>query len=265
MSERIAATQRAFEFIMAQGVSRSWRRRELLKPLLLPFASELEGIKQMGIRLPHESRAILETAMDLLKELGKDSSGDEIAQGVVSCLLALRPVIDSVVEFNVRAARIAEKAFAHLQRLIVVDDRTRQTWGDAFLKGETACERLGATHLLWHGIWAFKAYSEKERTDLVFGELLSINDEVRRASTALVLTEWKKVSSSRISDKQIEIAKEQAKAYTGSSLAGFELDAVRFLVMVSEKRMEGMPKDIFEDGVTYRCINIAVDPPTPGA
>ncbi len=251
---------------MEQGDTAEWRLNALLKPLLLPLTSELERIKPMAIGFPDDSKATLDNAINALKSLSaaKDD-GDRIAKQVMSCLLVLQPMIDSVVEFNVRAARVAERAFAHLQRLIVVDDRTRQTWGTAFSQGETACERIGATHLLLHGIWAFKAHSEKERTDLVFGELLSINDEVRRASTALVLTEWKKVSNRHMSSNQIELAKRQAKAYAGGSLAGFELDAVRFLVMVSEKRLEGMPKDIPEDGVTYRCINIAVDPPTPGA
>src|SRR6516165_4028051 len=55
-----------------------------------------------------------------------------------------------------RIRSIAERAFQHLRRLIVVDSDVQRKWEAAFERGEVACERLGATHLLWHGIFAFK-------------------------------------------------------------------------------------------------------------
>ena len=51
----------------------------------------------------------------------------------------------------------SERAFMHLQRLLVVDDTLRGSWRSAFEEsGETKCEKLGAVHLLWHGIFASK-------------------------------------------------------------------------------------------------------------
>jgi len=54
-----------------------------------------------------------------------------------------------------------------------------------------------AGHFLVHGTWAFKARTEGERTDLVLGAPLHVDDNVRRASDALVLTEWKRVIDPR--------------------------------------------------------------------
>jgi hypothetical protein len=48
-------------------------------------------------------------------------------------------------------------------------------------------EKLGAAHLLLHGIWAFKVSATGERTDLVPGEKLEITPQVEAASEALVL------------------------------------------------------------------------------
>src|SRR5258707_13086277 len=51
----------------------------------------------------------------------------------------------------------ADRAFEHLQRMIVADSDYKAKWQAAFDRGEEACEQLGAVHLLLHGIWAFKA------------------------------------------------------------------------------------------------------------
>ena len=67
------------------------------------------------------------------------------------------------------AKSLVERAFIHLQRTIVVDHDIRKKWKSAFNTGEIACERLGAVHLLSHGIWAFKADALGERTDLILG------------------------------------------------------------------------------------------------
>ena len=57
-------------------------------------------------------------------------------------------------------------------------------------------------------------------------------------------------------------AKEQAALYASGSLAGFELAGCRYLVVVSEDRVN-VPEDVETDGVLHRHINIAVDPSTP--
>lgn len=248
-----------------------WRLKYLLKPLLLPFASELERIKPM---VPHESKRTLEEGISLLESLSasNEAIGGEGAAGrIILCLIALQPMLDTVVEFNVRAAGITARAFTHLQRLIIVDKETQVKWNAAFTRGETECEKIGAAHLLLHGIWAFKAHSEKARTDIVLGTPLdlvletplAINDEVRRASAPLVLTEWKVVAGRNDLEKKINEAKYQTQDYVSGCLAGFALDAVRFLVMVSRERMTELPKDFIENDITYRCINIAVEPASP--
>lgn len=74
----------------------------------------------------------------------------------------------SDVQESIRAR--SERAFSHLQRLIVADSAFRKKWGMAFDKGEVDCEKLGAVHFLHHGIWAFKVDAAGARTDLVFQE-----------------------------------------------------------------------------------------------
>ena len=160
------------------------------------------------------------------------------------------------------ARHLSERAFLHLKRLIVADPDERRKWKEAFEQGETACERLGASHLLLHGIWAFKVNAQGERTDLIFGEAIKDLEEVERTSEALVLTEWKKVRSVEEFDRKVAEAKAQAARYAAGSLAGLELAHYRYLVIVSGRNLT-MPTDDQESGVTYRKINIAVDPEPP--
>lgn len=42
-----------------------------------------------------------------------------------------------------------ERAFRHLQQVIATDPNVQAKWTAALDAGEVACERLGATHLLW--------------------------------------------------------------------------------------------------------------------
>ncbi|HIJ44324.1 MAG: hypothetical protein QF511_00225 [Rhodospirillales bacterium] len=72
----------------------------------------------------------------------------------------------------------SERAFAHLQRSVVVDQAFREKWIAAFKKGEVACEKLGTVHLLLHGIWAFKVDAAGARTDLVESDPVSLDTEL---------------------------------------------------------------------------------------
>ena len=54
----------------------------------------------------------------------------------------------------------------------------------------------------------------------------------------------------------------QAENYAHGPLAGNELRGYRYAIVVTEKQVEP-PADELRDGVTYRHINIAVDPDTP--
>ena len=156
----------------------------------------------------------------------------------------------------------SELAFAHLQRSIVVDETFRQKWQAAFSDGETACEKLGAVHLLSHGIWAFKVNAEGERTDLVYQEPSSRFERDLNYADGLVLTEWKKATSKRQADAKFDEARGQAHRYGRGVLAGNELTHYRYVVVVSEEQVQ-TPDDIARDGIVYRHINIAVKPKSP--
>lgn len=161
------------------------------------------------------------------------------------------------------ALRNTERAFFHLQRSIVADDEIRNKWLSAFSKhGETKCEKLGALHLLLHGIWAFKAHAEKGRTDLILNEPLSDTSMIEKTSTALVLTEWKAVRKDSELNTKIKEAYEQTKIYQAGVLGGVELANYRYLVMVSEKSLK-MPSDLIEGASIYRHINLPVNPDSP--
>jgi hypothetical protein len=127
---------------------------------------------------------------------------------------------------------------------------------------ETDCERLGALHLLSHGVWAFKVDAQGGRSDLVLNEPLSSSLMVERAADVLVLTEWKKVSSEAKLTDRIEEAPKQAEIYSTGILGGIELANYRYIVLISEGMMD-MPEDSLDGTVTYRHMNIAVNPKTP--
>lgn len=77
----------------------------------------------------------------------------------------------------------------------------------------------------------------------------------------MVLTEWKKAREGG-ADAKFREAVEQAKNYADGPLAGNELHAYRYAVVVTEKQAVPLPNKI-HDGVTYRHINIAVNPDAP--
>ncbi|MFC5862083.1 hypothetical protein ACFPT7_07245 [Acidicapsa dinghuensis] len=157
---------------------------------------------------------------------------------------------------------LAVRSFLHLQRSIVADDAVRERWTAAYKAGETACEKLGACQLLLHGIWAFKAVGTGEQTDLVVNEPMIVNDDIRRSSHGLVLTEWKIVRSQEQLRSQCEAAFKQARSYTGGILAGFPVASTRYLVMVSEDVLH-MQESIVDGEIIYEYRNVAVNPKTP--
>ncbi len=156
----------------------------------------------------------------------------------------------------------SERAFAHLQRSVVVDQAFREKWKAAFEQGEVACEKLGAIHLLQHGICAFKVDAAGARTDLVFQEPAGDFTDEQRYVDGFVLTEWKKAAREADAEQLFEQARAQAQLYAQGALAGIELTAYRYAVVVS-RRQVNLPEDLSADGVVYRHINIAVEPQTP--
>jgi hypothetical protein len=168
----------------------------------------------------------------------------------------------TIADTQAVALRITERAFAHLQRSIVADDEVRKKWLKAFSEGEPACEKLGSLHLLSHGVWAFKAHAEKGRTDLILNEPLADISTIERTSTALVLTEWKVIRQGQKLETKVREAYEQTKVYSAGVLSGVELVNYRYLVVVSEKGLK-MPGDLIEDNLTFRHINVPIDPEIP--
>lgn len=182
---------------------------------------------------------------------------------MVTVLVSFRAQFEyHISDTSVVAKRLSERAFTHLQRSIVVDSELRRKWNAAFDIDEPACEKLGAVHLLLHGIWAFKVNTAGERTDLVFGEPITDSSSIERAAESLVLTEWKRVLSPTKTDAMASQARKQAARYTVGALWGLELVNYRFIVLVSKDTLT-LPADHSENGVVYRHVNVAVSPKPP--
>jgi hypothetical protein len=191
--------------------------------------------------------------------LGNDAGDALLVRTIVVKISAFESEVSFWLESPAEAIRsTSELAFAHLQRLIVADEQYRAKWQAAYADHETRCEQLGAVHLLWHGIWAFKVDAAGGKTDLVFEEPLVASSIP--AALGFVLTEWKRASSKV--DAAIAQARAQAAIYSRGILGGLELTSHRYLIVVTEKRA-ALPPDVVEDGITYRHINIAVRPETP--
>jgi len=196
----------------------------------------------------------------------RDGTRDEMQEresAAVVLLAALETEMSfllSDVQESIRAR--SERAFVHLQRSLIVDMTLRDRWLTAFEAGEVACEKLGAVHLLLHGIWAFKVDAAGARTDLVFQEPLDPGAGVERSADGLVLTEWKKADNGNDAAQKFKQARFQASRYTQGALAGIELTGSRYLVVVSRVSVS-VPADINEGGVVYRHINVPVEADVP--
>jgi hypothetical protein len=160
------------------------------------------------------------------------------------------------VQWPLRA--LSERAFSHLQRLIVVDRDIREKWRGAFKISEVECEKLGGVHLLWHGILAFKVSATGGRTDLVFQQPIANLTNDQKHAAGLVLTEWKTANSKEQALQKYQEAREQAKLYASEILGGTELTAYRYAIVVSLHGVE-VPDPLKQGGVEYRHINIAID------
>ncbi|MBI5439960.1 MAG: hypothetical protein HY900_01980 [Deltaproteobacteria bacterium] len=213
----------------------------------------------------------LEAIHDFLERTGaliRDGSGPPNAlEERVWAALVLLAAFETELSFILSDAQEAirarsERAFAHLQRLIVVDPAFREKWQIAFQEGEVACEGLGAVHLLLHGIWAFKVGAAGARTDLVFQEPSGDLAEEQGFVDGFVLTEWKKAGSEAEAQKRFGEARSQADQYAAGVLAGSELRGYRYAIVVSGRQVQ-VPEDVIEGGVMYRHINVAVEPVVP--
>jgi hypothetical protein len=248
--------------------ARARRLIEQSRSLLDAVKSFSEQYKRL---LPEPTSAavgrLLEQTLPLVSDATATAATREEQASTAILQLSL---FDSEISFLLTDVRAmirshCERAFEHLRRLIVVDPAQKALWQAGYRDGEVACEKLGATHLLGHGIWAFKADSVGARTDLVYSEPINF-DSATRAADGLVLTEWKKTPKEKVSAQEASRlfagARLQAQAYTEGPLAGFELTDYRYIILVSWQDAE-MPADVLEGGVVYRHVNIPVAPLLP--
>ncbi len=206
------------------------------------FSSIFDSMAEFRTRfapvLPKEAAAVLgnfsswsRTAVNM-----EARGGSPFEPGAVLRHSVELAAIKSELDYHLRDQSLglkstAERAFRHLQRLVAVDCDVREKWKTAFNKGKTECEKMGAVHLLWHGVFAFKVNAEGQRTDLVYSEPPSLH--VIHNTLGLVLTEWKKLQSQTQLDATIKKATQQAQRYTNEGLADIELRDHRYIVIVS--------------------------------
>lgn len=241
--------------------------KEILKPHSELIYQNIQNF--LNIDKPKISEAAIKCIEKFLDDYQKKCSKRQWADvtTVVTALVLLASFRSEMTyhlsDIQAVTKHLTERAIIHLQRSIVADPDVEQKWKKAFKAGETQCEKLGANHLLLHGVWAFKASEKGERTDLVLGEPLQNLDMVQSVSQALVLTEWKVIRNENELKKLAEKALKQARRYSKGILSGFELANYRYLVLVSEKNIDKMPSDVLEDQITYKYYNIAVNPSVP--
>jgi len=179
-------------------------------------------------------------------------------------LVAFRSEFEYLIrDVELEQRNLVELAFEHLSRQIVVDEDVQKKWQEAFNTHETRCEKLGAVHLLGHGIWAFKVVAIGGATDLVFGNpVQDSSTAIRRAARTLVLTEWKLVKKENELKKKAEEALKQAEAYAEGVLGDIELKRTRYIVLVTKNQVSAID-DITQSGITYRHVTISVYPKVP--
>lgn len=152
-----------------------------------------------------------------------------------------------------------ELALLHLNRSLVVDARLREAWAEAWKRREEELERLGAVHLLSHGLFGFKASTSGSATDLILGSPLR-TEESAAAGSPLVLTEWKKVSPADVEGK-MGSALRQLELYPAGVVAALALRRTRYAILVSERALNDAPAEkILPDGARARVVNIVVAP-----
>lgn len=246
--------------------------RKIIAPMARDIASRISGLEiRYGSQLSRDAiqrlSAFVTTDLPMVTGFDAATSSAKSASAAAhfSCLFRRFKSDFNYFTSDLEgiALRLSARAFSHLQRSIVADERVRDTWIAAYKEGEVACEKLGSLHLLQHGIWSFKINSIGERTDLVLGEPLS-DVQVREAESVaegLVLTEWKIAASNKSDDKYKE-AMSQAKLYSQGSLASLELRRYRYLVVVTEAQVV-VPPDLEEGSHVYKHINVAVNPNSP--
>lgn len=231
----------------------------------------LSDVKAFGGSLDPANEYAIKAINRVAEKIGPmlvdKSSTSEVRQIYIRSAIVILAALEGEVSYLLRDAQDAirsrsERAFEHLKRSILVDDNIKAAWKKAYKKREDACEKLGAVHLLSHGIWAFKVHANGARTDLVYQDQITDLASVERMSDGLVLTEWKRLVAKSDPFTIAEDARKQASLYSAGALAGAELTRYRYIVLVSDHDVT-VPDDVEVSGVIYRHVNIPVNPKTP--
>ncbi len=238
---------------------------EQLEQVLAALESFVERYRQL---LPSAAATVIADFVSRVAPLVRQTNvtADMRQEGLWAALVmlgAFEPQVTFLLSDVQQAFRIrSERTFALLQRKIVVDGEFRRKWRTAFDVGEVECEKLGAIELLGQGIYAFKVNAEGARTDLVYPEAVGEQPPELGYADGLVLTEWKIAKPDTEAPRRFKEARDQARRYAQGALAGAELTAYRFAVVVTLDQVS-LPPDDVDGGVTYRYINIAIEPRTP--
>jgi hypothetical protein len=269
VSARIQGFVDAVELFAQTQIAQRDDPYEVARKLLLPQAANVVGAINR-FREKHRSAfsppAYVWLETDSLKPY-LDARTIEARGKVLYCaafLAGLRSQFEYLAADHSAAARsLTERAFSHLQRSLVADRDLQARWKAAFAGREEQIERLGAVHLLSHGVWAFKAHSADGagNTDLVLGTSIDLG-EVERSSEALVLTEWKKIAASDDPVVKTGQAQAQAAIYSGGVLGGVELRSTRYLVLVGEREFR-VPEDRQVGDILYRVVALIIEPSAP--
>ena len=230
------------------------------KPELASLHAELTAFARADHDLPREAVAALRDYQEHERHWDGAVNGGQVA-GVVPIAL-LRPRFEYAIRDAETTGRTrTELAFEHLQRSIAVDPGIRERWREAFSVDEPACEKLGAVHLLSHGIWAFKVHAGGAITDLVYAEPIQDElDQIQRTASALVLTEWKRVTDPDELAEMARQAREQTNRYKSGALGALELKRTRYVVLVTEREERPPSDQTTPDGVRFRHLTLAVNP-----
>jgi hypothetical protein len=269
LAARIEGLIRAGEFLASAFKVHSSDEFQVVNKSFLP---ELEAISEEitelgqthGSELPPKAlEALRRYAAHNWQAYVKHSGGSRATIGiqVLAPLAAFRSEFDYLIrDAEIERRSLAELAFEHLRRQLVVDEDVQKKWRKAFSKHETACERLGAVHLLSHGIWAFKIIAPGAATDLVFGDPVQQHVQVaRRIARALVLTEWKLVRRTNDINGKAQEGRDQAAIYSAGILGDLELKRTRYVILVSKSDLTP-PSDVVDREVTYRQVVIPTEP-----
>jgi len=266
LHQRIEGLARAAEAMQAALGVQSTDHFSVVRRVIGPAVEEVLGaLREFQNRYAGSLPDGAVRALRRSESLSVNLTSDSAALGNLQVVTAIRATA-AEMDFHLGdpqlvGQRLTERAFLHLNRSLVVDDQLRDRWLTAFEKNEPACEKLGAVHLLAHGVYAFKANAEGGATDLVLSS--PPRDTDLAAAEFLVLTEWKRiVDDGDAATKALE-ARAQTHAYRNHMLAGVELRTVRYIVLVSERQLASCPADLLEDGVRFKHINVAIDPDSP--